>query len=48
MDTESDRESPKQALKIMESLARLRDMTEKEFPHAGAFKRPGFDDAPVA
>ncbi|MCF8083571.1 MAG: hypothetical protein K9M96_10775 [Deltaproteobacteria bacterium] len=38
----------KGVLKIIDSLTRLRDMTEKEFPHARAFKRPGFDDAPVA
>lgn len=37
----------KQVLCMIESLRRLRAITEKEFPDARAFKRPGFDDAPV-
>ena len=34
----------KELLKIHSLLTRLRLMTEKEFPDARSFKRPGFDD----
>lgn len=34
-------------LKIIESLTRLRHMTEKEFPEGRAFIRPGFDEEPI-
>jgi hypothetical protein len=34
----------KEVLKIIKFLKRLNEMTEKEFPDARSFKRPGFDD----
>ncbi len=34
----------KEILRIIKSLTRLSGMTEKEFPDARSFKRPGFDD----
>jgi hypothetical protein len=34
----------KELLRIIEFLKRIREMTEKEFPDARSFKRPGFDD----
>jgi hypothetical protein len=38
----------KEVLRIIKFLTRLREMTEKEFPDARSFKRPGFDEYSIS